>query len=616
MTPPEVRVLLIEDSPSDAALLQASLTGSGLGPLVFTHVQHWAEAAERLREQPFDILLLDLSLPDVTGREIFLRARAAAPTLPIVVLTGLEDEAAGIEALREGVQDYLVKGQVDGRQMAKAIRYAIERKQVQAELQRARVELEFRVQQRTAELKQSVDILKTEIEYRKDAEQALRESEQRYRTLFETAPVGIGISKSDGQVLAFNRRLCAMAGMTPEEARATPAASFYAESDQRQRLLSQLQRTGKVDDAETLFRRKDGSLLLCLVHMEELQLSGEKVLMTIVQDITRQKQTERHLEGVAALLKLFTTRSSRRDYLQAVVRLLRDWCRCRSVGIRLLDPQGRIPYVAHTGFNRQFLRQESLLSLSRTDCACIRVLQGEHQPEDERCRSADGSFFCNSTRRLIGQTEPSAVKCASIACVNAGYQSVAHAAVRYGEELIGTIHLADPRSGRFPVETVQFIESVAPLVGEAIHRFEIEEALQESEARFRSMFERHNAAMLLLEPESGALVDANPAAAAFYGHSREYLRTMNLADLNTLPRQTIDAYRRRALRGQHHPLCRSPPTGQRRNPDCRSPLFTHRGPGSEVAVFHYPRYHRTQAAREASPRDQRARAPAGWPGPS
>ncbi|HXP63820.1 MAG TPA: PAS domain S-box protein, partial [Dongiaceae bacterium] len=553
MMPHQRRVLLVEDSRSDAAELQESLKGAGLLAFTFTHVQTWAEAVERLRDEPFDILLLDLSLPDVTGREAFLRARAAAPALPIVLLTGLEDQAASLGALREGVQDYLIKGHMDGRQVAQALRFAIERKQAQAELQRARDELDFRVQQRTAELKQSVGILKTEIEYRQQVEQALRESEQRYRTLFEAAPVGIGISNSEGRVLAFNHRLCEMAHLSPEEARTTPASAFYVDPTQRRRLLDQLQRTGRVDEAETLFRGKDGSLLLCLVHMEEIQLGQEKVLMTIVQDITRQKQTERRLEGVAALLKLFANRPSRKEYLEEVVRLLRDWCGCSSGGVRLLDQHGRIPYAAHTGFNRQFLQQESALSLTRSDCACIRVLQGNLRREDQRCRSADGSFFCNCTTRLIGQAKQSVVKCASTACLNAGYESIAHTAVRYGNELLGTIHLADRRAGRFPVETIQFIESVAPLVGEAIHQFSIEEALRESEARFRSMFERHTAAMLLREPDSGALVDANPAAAAFYGYSREHLRTMNLADLNTLPRKTIDAYRRRAL-GHHAPL--------------------------------------------------------------
>ena len=87
--------------------------------------------SECLRQKQFEVLLLDLSLPDITGRDTFLRARAEAPHLPIVVLTGEANEALGLDAVRHGIQDYLIKGQAYGRQTARAIRYAIERKQVE-----------------------------------------------------------------------------------------------------------------------------------------------------------------------------------------------------------------------------------------------------------------------------------------------------------------------------------------------------------------------------------------------------------------------------------------------------------------------------------------------------
>ena len=111
MNGPPVKVLLVEDSTSDALLLQESLTGTRLGEFDFSHVESWAEAARCLRREPFDVMLLDLSLPDISGRETFLRARAEAPHLPIVVLTGQVNEAVGLEAVRHGIQDYLVKGQ-------------------------------------------------------------------------------------------------------------------------------------------------------------------------------------------------------------------------------------------------------------------------------------------------------------------------------------------------------------------------------------------------------------------------------------------------------------------------------------------------------------------------
>jgi two-component system, LuxR family, sensor kinase FixL len=95
---------------------------------------------------------------------------------------------------------------------------------------------------------------------------------------------------------------------------------------------------------------------------------------------------------------------------------------------------------------------------------------------------------------------------------------------------------------------------VAPLVGEAIHRFNVEESLQESEERFRLMFERHNAVMLLVEPDSGTLVDANPAAAAFYGFSQQRLKNMSVADLDPASEATLAAHRRAALHESDGPL--------------------------------------------------------------
>ncbi len=173
MKAPAVRILLVEDSPSDAVLLQESLTEAWPGEFDFTHVECWAEAVECLRQKQFEVLLLDLSLPDITGRDTFLRARAEAPHLPIVVLTGEASEALGLEAVRHGIQDYLIKGQAYGRQTARAIRYAIERKQVEDALKQTEEalreserqlrewnsELERRVAERTASLEETISDL-------------------------------------------------------------------------------------------------------------------------------------------------------------------------------------------------------------------------------------------------------------------------------------------------------------------------------------------------------------------------------------------------------------------------------------------------------------------------
>jgi signal transduction histidine kinase len=188
-----VKILLVEDSLSDAALLQESLVQNEGNNFEFTLAESWKEATLQLRNHSFDALLLDLSLPDTTGRATFIRARAEAPNLPIVVLTGVADEAVGLEAVRHGIQDYLIKGQAFGRQTARAIRYAIERqqaetalKQAEASLQRQRDQMEARVLERTTELSEANQALQAEMAQRQRAEESHREVLRRLAAAEET----------------------------------------------------------------------------------------------------------------------------------------------------------------------------------------------------------------------------------------------------------------------------------------------------------------------------------------------------------------------------------------------------------------------------------------------
>ena len=127
-------LLLVEDNPGDARLLREMFNEEGLYDTEFTHVLNMKEAEERLAKHQFDIVLLDLGLPDEQGLGALRRARAAAPRVPLVVLTGLDDHTMAAQALQEGAQDYLIKGQIDTRGLLRALRYAIERKSMEEAL--------------------------------------------------------------------------------------------------------------------------------------------------------------------------------------------------------------------------------------------------------------------------------------------------------------------------------------------------------------------------------------------------------------------------------------------------------------------------------------------------
>jgi len=134
MDAPPIRVLLIEDNPGDARLIREALSDSGATAIQMDTVKSLAEGFATLDRGNRDVVLLDLSLPDSQGLETIARTRAHSPETPIVVLTGLNDEDTAVQAVREGAQDYLVKGQTDGNLLMRSIRYAIERHRMQAAL--------------------------------------------------------------------------------------------------------------------------------------------------------------------------------------------------------------------------------------------------------------------------------------------------------------------------------------------------------------------------------------------------------------------------------------------------------------------------------------------------
>jgi len=169
-------ILLIEDSQSDAMLLQAALAETRERPSV-VRAAMLADGLRLLRRRTFDVVLLDLSLPDSYGMATVEKVLAAAASTPILVLTGLDDDQIGTEAVRKGAQDYLVKGKTGPDLLMKAIRYAIERKR---------------------------------------SEQALRDSEERHRTILDQMREGILYADAWDTVRHINASACLLLGTTRE----------------------------------------------------------------------------------------------------------------------------------------------------------------------------------------------------------------------------------------------------------------------------------------------------------------------------------------------------------------------------------------------------------------
>jgi PAS domain S-box-containing protein len=419
-----VRVLLVEDSPSDARLLCEALQDYPLQKFEIERAERLDEAIALLAQKPFDVVLLDLNLPDSRGMETCRRMSPAAGQASIIILTGAEDEAIAAEAMCLGVQDYLVKGQAYGSVIGRTIRYTVERSQAQEALREANERLqeqaeelatvnatlreseerlhlameagkvgiwEWQVGTERVEWSQGVyallgyrfgevtpanralrqrihpqdlarhdhaqkeslercedylcefrvvwadgsvhwieargqyayvdnetgTILRmrgvfSDIDTRKQAEEALRQSERRFKSTFENAAIGIAHVALDEHLLQFNSRFCEIAGYLPDDIigktceQITFANDWKAERVQMQRLLD-----GQVEhySIEKRYVRLDGSFVwVNLTRSIQRDDAGRpEHFIVLVEDISERERVEEALRQSEEQLRVAAT---------------------------------------------------------------------------------------------------------------------------------------------------------------------------------------------------------------------------------------------------------------------------------------------------------------------
>jgi diguanylate cyclase (GGDEF)-like protein/PAS domain S-box-containing protein len=270
--PEIIKVLLIEDNPGDARLVKEMLIDAGANKFSLAHVGLIREGLVLLKEEAYQVILLDLSLPDGHGLDTIRQVCAVAPHLPVVILTGLDDETIAIRAVQEGAEDYLVKGQMDSNLLVRAVRYAIERKR---------------------------------------AKEALRESEEKYRTILQNIEEGYYEVDLAGNFTFINDSMCRIHGY-PKEELMEMNDQQYTNKETAKRLFqafNQVYRTGepgRVFDWE--ITRRDGGKR-CIEGSISLRkdASGKPIgFRGIVRDVTERKRAEEAVrESEAKFQQLF-----------------------------------------------------------------------------------------------------------------------------------------------------------------------------------------------------------------------------------------------------------------------------------------------------------------------
>jgi PAS domain S-box-containing protein len=236
-------------------------------------------------------------------------------------------------------------------------------------------------------------------------------------------------------------------------------------------------------------------------------------------DISERKQAEAELRVSRRFLEIANRHSNLSSLLQEFIREMKGLTKCTAIGIRLLNKDGSIPYRAYDGFSRQFHESENDLSIKTDRCLCINVIKGACDP-GRPFYTKGGSFYTNESGRFLSTiTEEKGSKTRNV-CIRMGYQSIALIPIRAGTQIIGLVHLADPKENMVPLKTIELLEHAASALGMGALRALAEEELRSQREWFHVTLTSIGDAVIATDAV-GRITFLNPMAATLTGWTQD-----------------------------------------------------------------------------------------------
>jgi PAS domain S-box-containing protein len=484
-----LHVLIVEDNPGDVDLIREALSETESVSFQIEAVSTLSEALARLKHEGVDLVLLDLGLLDSKGLETFHRLLEAASHIPVIILTGEDNQEMAVLAVRGGAQDYLIKGQIGGTLLMRAVRYAVERKR---------------------------------------SEEALRESENKYRFLTEKMVDMVWTVNMDMQTTYVSPSIFRVLGFTQEE-RMKQTLSEIITQKSIERVAETLNIEMERNRETGVDRHRSVKMELEYYHKDGSTIWFENVIGFIGDDqgniigvhgvsreITERKQAEEKLTlnfeiqaAMNAILGLSLEDRTIKEFLDSALDLVLSlkWLAVESKGaIFLADKAGETLHLyVHKGFSEELYAMCSTVPFGHCLCgraAATRAIQFADRVDERHDTRYEGM-------------SPHGHYCVPILS---------------GDHIIGVISLyVKEDHTRSPLEE-NFLKAVANSLAGTINRKRSEEALRESEERYRSLFDR-SLDLVYINDLEGHFIDANAATLNRLGYTKEDIHTLNFASL-------------------------------------------------------------------------------------
>jgi len=447
----KIKILLIEDNPGDARLVREFFKEAGT-EFDLEWRETLSDGLSVLKRMNFDLILLDLSLPDSSGLETVEKTVSIAGNVPIIVLTVLEDEEIALKAMRKGAQDYLNKSFLESSILIRYIRFAIERKRLIADLELSNREL--------------------------------CESEKRLQSVIKKNADGIFVINNEGIIRFVNPAAKKMFRRSGKDLIGSPFGYPVIDSE----------------NSEIEIISRDAGTRIAALKCVKITWEGEDAYLVSMRDITEQKRTMEKQELTAKILHNLDESGTQKEIIEKILNLLKEFTGFETIGIRLKEGED-FPHYVTTGFPEHFVgaeryqcnRDESNKMVRKSnenpflECMCENVITGKTNPA-KSFFTERGSFWTNSTTELLATTSDDDRQARTSNRYNGeGYESVALIPLKTGKETIGLLQFNDKRKNMITLDMLHFFENISESIAIAILKKASEEALKQSEERFREL---------------------------------------------------------------------------------------------------------------------------------